>query len=57
MTVLDQTHSRRRFLQLTGAVGATAALGGVLQAFKGGADLPAADATIGGSSFHEFLTP
>ena len=32
MTVLDQTHSRRRFLQLTGAVGATAALGGVLQA-------------------------
>jgi spermidine/putrescine-binding protein len=30
--VLDQTHSRRRFLQLTGAVGATAALGGVLQA-------------------------
>jgi hypothetical protein len=28
----DQTHSRRRFLQLTGAVGATAALGGVLQA-------------------------
>jgi spermidine/putrescine-binding protein len=32
MTVLDQAHSRRRFLQLTGAVGATAALGGVLQA-------------------------
>ena len=32
MTVLDQTHSRRRFLLLTGAVGATAALGGVLQA-------------------------
>jgi uncharacterized protein YbjT (DUF2867 family) len=32
-------------------------IGGVLQAFKGGADLPDADATIGGSSFHEFLTP
>jgi spermidine/putrescine transport system substrate-binding protein len=32
MTVLDQVHSRRRFLQLTGAVGATAALGGVVAA-------------------------
>jgi spermidine/putrescine-binding protein len=32
MTVLDQSYSRRRFLQMTGAVGATAALGGVLQA-------------------------
>ena len=40
MTVLEQTHSRRRFLQLTGAVGATAALGGVLQACNviGGGD-------------------
>ena len=32
-------------------------IGGVLQAFTGGADLPDADATIGGSSFQEFLTP
>jgi hypothetical protein len=31
-------------------------MGGLLQAFQGGADLPDADATIGGSSFHEFLT-
>jgi putative spermidine/putrescine transport system substrate-binding protein len=32
MTDLDMSVSRRRFLQLTGAIGATAALGGVLQA-------------------------
>jgi len=32
-------------------------IGGVLQAFERGADLPDADATIGGSSFSEFLTP
>jgi spermidine/putrescine-binding protein len=32
MTVFDQTYSRRRFLQVSGAVGATVALGGVLQA-------------------------
>ncbi len=41
------------------AAGATTLppIGGVLQAFTGGADLPDADATIGGSSFQEFLTP
>jgi spermidine/putrescine-binding protein len=32
MTVLDQGYSRRRFLQISGAVGATAAMGGVLGA-------------------------
>src|SRR5262245_6583667 len=32
MTVLDQVHSRRRFLQMSGAVGATAAMGGVFAA-------------------------
>ena len=32
MTVLDHEHSRRRFLQLTGALGVTAALGGVVAA-------------------------
>jgi len=32
MTVLDQAYTRRRFLQLSGAVGATVGLGGVLSA-------------------------
>jgi hypothetical protein len=42
MTVFDQTYSRRRFLQVSGAVGATVALGGVLGACTtgGGAASP-----------------
>ena len=42
MTVFDQTYSRRRFLEVSGAVGATVALGGVLQACTpgGGAASP-----------------